>query len=445
MQELSPEAKRRLTRFEQFVKADVSRRVTQAEGQIAKAIEAVPDVERHRLAHRELLSTLEPEDQPGTRPVNEWLQAAEAAATALRAGNQHQSEALPPPPLAPVEKWAAERKRDAVEHAALTSVEEQQHLDAALAELQAREELSRRLPDVLAHLGDVRRLDRLKRAKGKLGTSSLSNTMTKLSRRLIEANLQDALTRHLKALSFNGLEVVVRSKTVRGRAKVSLRFKTVDDVPLNSVLSQGEQRRLALAMFLAEMEVLAESNPVVLDDPVSSIDQEGRRHIARVLGELATRQQVIVFTHELSLVHELQRGAPQGLPIHLQHVCRHERSVGHVRPGVPWEGASAKKRRQLLQDMLGEVRKDHEQGDDERYRASAQDFCVMLRSAFERAVEEVILGGTVTRRDDTVHTRNLRDVWCTEEICVRRPRCRRLLAVGTRQADGRRDGTADAR
>lgn len=173
---------------------------------------------------------------------------------------------------------------------------------------------------------------------------------------------------------------------------VSLCFKTVANVPLNSVLSQGEQRRLALAMFLAEMEVLGETSPIVLDDPVSSVDQEGRRHIARTLCELSRTRQIIIFTHELSFVHELRRQAPSGLPLQFQHVCREGQSVGHVREGLPWEGQKASKRRQTLQDGLGEARAHHEAGEFDEYRRAVTDFCWMLRSSFERGGRRAVGG-----------------------------------------------------
>ena len=114
---------------------------------------------------------------------------------------------------------------------------------------------------MLVYIAGLREVERLTTAKRKIGTTALSTLITALSRQLVEADLQGSLNRHLQALNFQGLEVVVKSKTVRGKPMVSLRFKTVADVPLNSVLSQGEQRRLALAMFLAEMDVLGEGEP----------------------------------------------------------------------------------------------------------------------------------------------------------------------------------------
>jgi hypothetical protein len=418
MQPLSDEARARLGRFEDFVKADISRQVSEAEHEIEVARQAVPDVERTRLVHAEALKVLDEDSQESGRKARRWLELAQGVAGRLRAGELDGLEPIEAPPLEEIEAWAAARTREAAEHAALQDAQEQERVTSALAELEAREELGRRLPEVLAYLCALRDTEVLIVAKGKIGTSNLSNTMTTLSRKLIEADLQGALNRHLQALNFNGLEVVVKSKTVRGRSMVALRFKTVNDVPLNSVLSQGEQRRLALAMFLAEMEVLGEPNPVVLDDPVSSIDQEGRRHIARTLCQLARRQQVIVFTHEMSFVHELRRQASADLTMHLQHLVRHGRSVGHVREGLPWEGKKASQRRQELQNILTETRALDKEGDEERYRAAAREFCVMLREAFERAVEEVILGETVTRRNDTIHTKNLRKVIWSEEICT---------------------------
>jgi hypothetical protein len=71
---------------------------------------------------------------------------------------------------------------------------------------------------------------------------------------------------------------------------------------------------------------------------------------------------------------------------------------------------------QDLHDRLSEIRTGYEAGEPERYRKDVTDFCWMLRSSFERAVEE-LLGETVTRRDDTVHTKNLRKVVWSEEIC----------------------------
>ena len=418
MQELAPDARARLARFDQFVKAEISVQVGDAENAIVLARDALPDVAAVKARNTEVLRLLADDPNGIGASVQHWLQEAETVAAQLRIGDFDGLAPVEPAPVEPVEAWRVARTAEAAGHAALEDASERQRVQASLGELEAREELQRRLGEVLANLAGLREVERITAAKRKIGTTTLSTLITSLSRQLVEADLQGSLNRHLQALNFQGLEVVVKSKTVRGRPMVSLRFKTVADVPLNSILSQGEQRRLALAMFLAEMAVLGEANPIVLDDPVSSIDQEGRRHIAGALCELARTRQVIVFTHELSFVHELRRHARRGVPAHFQHVCRQGHRVGHVREGLPWEGQTAKQRRQSLHDRLGELRARHEAGDLDAYRRDVTDFCWMLRSSFERAVEEELLGGTVTRRDDTIHTKNLQNVILDKEICA---------------------------
>ncbi len=418
MQELAPDARARLTRFDEFVKAEITVQVESAEQEIVRARDALPDIAAVQARNAAVLSLLADGPDGIGAGVEGWLTQAETVAARLRTGDLDELGGLGAPQLKALESWSSARTAEAGGHAALEDASERQRVQASLAQLEARDELGRRIDEVLAHVAALREVERLGAAKGKVGTTTLSSLITRLSRDLVEADLQGSLNRHLQALNFQGLEVVVKSKTVKGKPRVSLRFKTVADVPLSSVLSQGEQRRLALAMFLAEMDVLGESNPIVLDDPVSSIDQEGRRHIARTLCELARDRQVIVFTHELSFVHELRRQAHDGVPAHFQHLCRQGHRVGHVRAGLPWEGQTTKQRRQTLFDRLKELRAHHDAGDFDAYRRDVPGFCLMLRSSFERAVEEDLLGGTVTRRDDTIHTKNLHKIVLDRELCV---------------------------
>ncbi len=170
-------------------------------------------------------------------------------------------------------------------------------------------------------------------------------------------------------------------------------------------------------MFLAELEVISDPSPVIFDDPVSSIDQEGRRHIARTLVALAADQQVIVFTHELSFIYELDRFAPAQLPVKVQQLRRRGKTVGHVFPDLPWRGLKAKQRVQPLHEKLAAARELDEAGKEEKYEEAATEFCVLLREAFERAVEEGVLVDVVTRRKDTVHVLSLRKIRWSEEIC----------------------------
>ncbi len=78
-----------------------------------------------------------------------------------------------------------------------------------------------------------------------------------------------------------------RRKTLAGQHKPS------------KILSEGEQKVLALADFLAEARLAGITAPVIFDDPVSSLDHRRINEVARRVASLAEDNQVIVFTHDI--------------------------------------------------------------------------------------------------------------------------------------------------
>ena len=102
------------------------------------------------------------------------------------------------------------------------------------------------------------------------------------------------------------------------------------DATPDKILSEGEKRAVALADFLAEVQVDPGCTSMVLDDPVTSFDLEWRGKIAGILAEEAKNRQVIIFTHDLAflyylmevtekqgvdmLCHWIQRSRTNGMP-----------------------------------------------------------------------------------------------------------------------------------
>jgi DNA repair ATPase RecN len=89
------------------------------------------------------------------------------------------------------------------------------------------------------------------------------------------------------------LEFPGRQKTVARKHKPS------------TVLSEGEQRVIALADFLAEALMRPAGAPLVFDDPVTGLDRRRAGYIVDRLTELSAERQVIVFTHDVWFVSEL--------------------------------------------------------------------------------------------------------------------------------------------
>lgn len=73
----------------------------------------------------------------------------------------------------------------------------------------------------------------------------------------------------------------------------------------NEVLSEGEQKVIAIADFLAEMQISEVNRGVIFDDPVNSLDEFRKSEIAMRMVELSKNKQTIIFTHDLIFVSSL--------------------------------------------------------------------------------------------------------------------------------------------
>lgn len=172
-----------------------------------------------------------------------------------------------------------------------------------LAELEAGAELTRSWAAIQAQVKNSKEADRLKLLRSAL--PKLSRSVTDLSKsasdQLINQSFDalfleecDALRAPLLKLQFVGREgKAQRRKVLSGRHKPS------------KVLSEGEQKVLALADFLAEARLAGITAPIIFDDPVSSLDHRRINEVARRIAKLADDNQVIVFTHDIFLATTL--------------------------------------------------------------------------------------------------------------------------------------------
>ncbi|MEX2108682.1 MAG: AAA family ATPase [Solirubrobacterales bacterium] len=123
-------------------------------------------------------------------------------------------------------------------------------------------------------------------------------------------------------------------KAQGGRTAVEFALKGSGWKNVGNVLSEGEQRALALALFLAESSANRGRSAIVLDDPVALLDLERRERVTRRLVEEAKRRQVIVFTHDLAFVQMLQKAAGHaGQETHSQALQRVKGRAGLLSGG----------------------------------------------------------------------------------------------------------------
>jgi len=90
-----------------------------------------------------------------------------------------------------------------------------------------------------------------------------------------------------------------------GSAGTSFRQLTLKGRNPAVILSEGEQKVIALADFISEMQLSDINRGVIFDDPVNSLDDGRKKDIAQRLIRESVRKQVIVFTHDLIFVSNL--------------------------------------------------------------------------------------------------------------------------------------------
>ncbi len=71
------------------------------------------------------------------------------------------------------------------------------------------------------------------------------------------------------------------------------------------ILSEGEQKVIAIADFMAESKLSTINKGIIFDDPVNSLDEERKSNIAERLVKEAMNKQVIIFTHDLVFLNAL--------------------------------------------------------------------------------------------------------------------------------------------
>lgn len=202
-------------------------------------------------------------------------------------------------------------------------------LDAERAELRHREVLSKNLADIERFVADLKWCA-LADAKAKpvLNPRRLTMKEGELFSKVIEENYRNRLGSECIGLECS-MPVEFRTRGDRGQ---TLRSLAIMDHALDEILSEGEQRAVALADFLTEAALNDLNAGLIFDDPVNSQDHQRKEHIAARLVEEAKSRQVIIFTHDLPfftkvcaaseraqitpITHWVQRGA-DGEPGHV--------------------------------------------------------------------------------------------------------------------------------
>lgn len=238
-----------------------------------------------------------------------------------------------------------------------------------------------------------------------------TNRITSESNQLAEALITDAyierFNKEMKVLAPYLKVKLEKGQSQKGRSPYKVVLDTTDKLRKSpeDVLSEGEQRIVALAAFFADATGRNEQTPIIIDDPISSLDYNYEEAATRRIVELAKERQVIVFTHRISLLVGLGEVCEaSGIPFTGLYI-----RGTHMGKGVPdfTDAYHGKVDKQLngLAERIREIQRM------DPYSREYQDACSrvsqQLRICVERSVEDILLQQMVKRFSRRIMTGKL--------------------------------------
>lgn len=429
-QPLQGEAAERLRRFEEFVSGQVQKQAEDAARALGQHAEALRNLKLRSEA--DIVSLL---GEYGQISQARASLAAKAAAYAKAAKARQDTLAgaaasgdfanIPAADSAVIDEMVADKEAlsgEATAYEAMAKDDgERQKKQARLATLKDRKKLSGEISTFLERLDDLTLRAKLKACQKAARTNAVSAQVTALRKELVTQDLVKRINAEIEALDLKHIPIQVSDDSRKGESEFAVTLDSKVKVSTRDVLSEGEQRALGLGCFLADVNGQPVKHGIIVDDPVSSLDHVRARRVARrLVQEAANGRQVIIFTHNLLFLSEVQSAAaghsPQPVPM-LTHVVRKSADKGFgiiLADDEPWEGKKVRDRIKLVRERLKELDAHPDKGDDS-YRRAVKDFYTDLRETWERLVEEVLLFKVVERFGPDVKTQSLKGVEVTDD------------------------------
>ncbi len=287
-------------------------------------------------------------------------------------------------------------------------------------ELRARQNLTVCLDAVLALIGRFKMRQALKVCEKDLKTKPISDKSKEFASGAVTVALKNALDEEFKSLGIGHIQTKLKDRNDKGKIKHQLLLDLPTTNKLEQILSEGEQRAIALGSFLAELKLANHACGIVFDDPVSSLDHMRRGRVARRLATESKLRQVLIFTHDVVFLQQL-RDECERLDVS-QLFCSLEANggfYGNVAEGLPWAHKSYAERI----DVLEKAQKRFEKmpwpaAPSEKLASEMIRQYSFLRATIERVAQDFVLNGTVQRFKDYIDVKRLKLVIGLQEAEV---------------------------
>lgn len=422
-QDLKGESQFRLTRFEEFVNDTISQETSQfyeIKQSFLSKLELLPFTKMTNSYARTFLSNESPELN---RKIETFLQSAIKLRSFLKNIEDNATfsiEDIPELelfPLKDIEDWIESKTKDLEQLQTLAKQNNSAELQSEQSELLAKKIVSERIEDVYKSVTILNKINCIDQSIKALNTTKLTRKYNELSNLLLSDQFKKKIESELTKLGREHILFKLNSRGVKGKTSIKLALDSSSKININEILSEGEQRALSIAFFLAEISSMNSGGGIILDDPVSSLDHRRREYVAQRLIQEAKNRQVIIFTHDIVFLHTLQQHAElQNITPSLCCIRRIGNKAGIANDDMPWIALKTKKRIGKLRAQLPELKKQETKLDPDIFYQNVKVWYMMLREAWERSVEELLLNGVVERFNPSVQTLRLNKIKLKAEM-----------------------------
>lgn len=426
-QTLSDDADERMRRFDAFITDKASTESEEARRSFNEQASTIGDLrvrsEKEVLALLEMFASTSEHRTALSTQVSAYFAALSGRLSALQALIREELfdgfegfDPLPERPTAAIDSSLGELKTE------ISALEEQgqdqerlQRLNARRFELLDQKRLSETLQTFLERRTVLEERRRTQHCRNMCQSRPVSLQINARRRAIMTPTLKTALEVELSKLKLDHLPLDMTDRVDAGDSLVEVSLTAQKQVAKNSdILSEGEQRALALSCFLAELTEVGSQHGIIVDDPVSSLDHARMEAVAeRLAAEAASGRQVIIFTHSI-LFHSMVQSAARKLG-----VSRHYEwmtSLGGDTFGVideaykPWQIKKPPQRIQDVRSDFAAIKKAGYDPTDQTLRPGVVSLYAAMRETWERAVEDIVFNGVLQRFRPEVMTQRLEQV-----------------------------------
>jgi ABC-type lipoprotein export system ATPase subunit len=418
------DAGERMKRFEEYIQNDVAKSAAEQRQKLAAAKTKIETANLSIGLDKSLIEWLEQFDDGITSIVSNFQNSIEARRTWMLHGLDSDvwetTPALSENPRQRLRNLAAGQVKSARIFASAVDETKKKVMAGEREELRARQNLSASLDAVLALIERLKIRSELKACENDLKTKPISDKSKEFASSAVTATLKKALDDEFKVLGIGHIKTKLKDRNDKGKIKHQLLLDLPTSNKLEQILSEGEQRAIALGSFFAELELANHGGGVIFDDPVSSLDHKRRGKVAARLALESKRRQVLVFTHDVVFLHQLRDQCDK---LHVpQLFCRLEANgsfYGNVSEGLPWAHKSYGERIDFLEKAQKRFEKMPWPTDpSEELAGEMIRQYSFLRATIERVVQDFVLGGTVQRFKDYIDVKKLKSVIGLQETEV---------------------------